>query len=220
MVLERRAPIHHELVNVMTPSFTPDSKQLVLILADNGWRQPYAMSLAAGADRSVTPLVKGEFEAFQVLGFTPDAKTMFVVSNKDDYAAMNVWRVELKDGRMTALGRSPDYHRNAAVARNGQWAAAVAGNWAERPELKLLKGQAAASGAEPGKLLTQSHDPAWAKVDVLRPERFSFRNRHGDMIPAYVFKPLGWAPSDKRAAVVYTYGGPLNDRHSVETDSF
>ncbi|MGN7873002.1 prolyl oligopeptidase family serine peptidase [Roseateles sp. 22389] len=220
MVLERRAPIHHELVNVMTPSFTPDSKQLVLILADNGWRQPYAMSLAAGADRSVTPLVKGEFEAFQVLGFTPDAKTMFVVSNKDDYAAMNVWRVELKDGRMTALGRSPDYHRNAAVARNGQWAAAVAGNWAERPELKLLKGQAAASGAEPGKLLTQSHDPAWAQVDVLRPERFSFRNRHGDMIPAYVFKPLGWAPSDKRAAVVYTYGGPLNDRHSVETDSF
>ena len=220
MVLERRAPIHHELVNVMTPSFTPDAKQLVLILADNGWRQPYAMSLAAGADRSVTPLVKGEFEAFQVLGFTPDAKTMFVVSNKDDYAAMNVWRVELKDGRMTALGRSPDYHRAAAVARNGQWAAAVAGNWAERPELKLLKGQAAASGAEPGKLLTQSHDPAWAQVDVLRPERFSFRNRHGDMIPAYVFKPLGWAPSDKRAAIVYTYGGPLNDRHSVETDSF
>lgn len=220
MVLERRAPIHHELVNVMTPSFTPDSKQLVLILADNGWRQPYAMSLAAGADRSVKPLLTGEFEAFQVLGFTPDAKTMFVVANKDDYAAMNVWRVDLKDGRITALGRSPDYHRNAVVARNGQWAAAVAGNWAERPELKLLKGQAPAAGAEAGKLLTQSHDPAWAQVDVLRPERFSFKNRHGDTIPAYVFKPLGWAPSDKRAAIVYTYGGPLNDRHSVETDSF
>ncbi len=220
MVLERRAPIHHELVNVMTPSFTPDSKQLVLILADKGWRQPYAMSLAVGADRSVKPLVTGDFEAFQVLGFTPDAKSMFVVANKDDYAAMNVWRVELKDGRMTALGRSPDYHRNAAVARNGQWAAAVAGNWAERPELKLLKGQPAASGAEAGKLLTQSHDPAWANVDVLRPERFSFKNRHGDLIPAYVFKPLGWAPTDKRAAIVYTYGGPLNDRHSVETDSF
>ena len=220
MVLERRAPIHHELVNVMTPSFTPDSKQLVLILADNGWRQPYAMSLAAGADRSVKPLLTGEFEAFQVLGFTPDAKTMFVVANKDDYAAMNVWRVDLKDGRMTALGRSPDYHRNAVVARNGQWAAAVAGNWAERPELKLLKGQAPAAGAEAGRLLTQSHDPAWALVDVLRPERFSFKNRHGDTIPAYVFKPLGWAPTDKRAAIVYTYGGPLNDRHSVETDSF
>ncbi|WP_343631455.1 prolyl oligopeptidase family serine peptidase [Roseateles sp.] len=220
MVLERRAPIHHELVNVMTPSFTPDGKQLVLILADNGWRQPYAMSLTAGADRSVTPLVKGDFEAFQVLGFTQDAKSMFVVSNKDDLAAMNVWRVELKDGAMTALGRSPDYHRAAAVSRNGQWAAAVAGNWGERPELKLLKGQPAKAGAEAGKTLTQSNDPAWAMVDVLRPERFSFKNRHGDMIPAYVFKPLGWAPSDQRAAIVYTYGGPLNDRHSVETDSF
>ena len=55
---------------------------------------------------------------------------------------------------------------------------------------------------------------------MLRPERFSFKNRHGDSIPAYVFKPQGWKASDKRPAVVYIYGGPLNDRHSVESDSF
>lgn len=219
LVAERRAPIHHELVNVMAPSFTPDSKQLVLILADNGWRQPYAMSLA-GADRTVRPLLKGDFEAFNVLGFTPDAKTMFVLSNKDDYAAMNLWRVEMASGAMTALGRSPDFHRNATVSRNGQWLAAVAGHWAERPELKLVKGQAPAAGAAPGKVLTQSHDPAWSDIDVLRPERFTFKNRHGDSIAAYVFKPGGWQATDKRASVVYTYGGPLNDRHTVETDSF
>jgi len=219
VAVERRAPIHHELVNVMTPQFTPDGRDLVVLLADKGWRQPYALSLQ-GTDRTVRPLVSGDFEAYQVLGFTPDAKTMFVVANKDDYAAMNLWRVDLKDGRMTALGQAPQYHRNAAVARNGQWLAAVAGDWAHLPELKLIKGQPPAAGAEPGRVLTSSHDPAWAQVNVLQPERFSFRNRHGDSIPAYVFKPAGWQPSDRRAGIVYVYGGPLNDRHLVETDSF
>lgn len=212
MVLERRAPLHHELVNVMTPRFTPDGKQLVLVLDQDGWRQPVAMDLAT---RALKPLLKGEFEAYHVLGFTPDATQMFVAANKDDLGAMNLWKVDLRNGAMQALGRSPDYHRNATVSRNGQWLAAVAGHWGERPELKLLSAQ----GAEP-RVLTQSHDPAWAQVDALRPERFSFVNRHGDRLHAYVFKPKGWTALDRRPAVVYTYGGPLNDRHTVETDSF
>ncbi|MBB3195394.1 S9 family peptidase [Roseateles terrae] len=219
VVVERRAPIHHELVNVMTPQFTPDNRDLVVMLADKGWRQPYAMRLQ-GADRSVRPLVQGEFEAYQVLGFTPDAQTMFVVANKDDYAAMNLWRVDLKDGRMTALGRAPEFHRNATVSRNGQWLAATAGDWAHLPELKLIKGQASPRGAEPGRVLTSSHDPAWAQVNLMQPERFSYANRHGDPIQAYVFKPKGWQASDRRPGIVYVYGGPLNDRHLVETDSF
>ena len=214
VVAERRGQVHHELVNVMTPQFTPDGKQLVLMLADKGWRQPSALNLA---DRSLKPLVQGDFEAYQLLGFTPDSQTLFLLANKDDYAAMNLWRVSLKDGSMSALGSAPDYHRSAAVSKNGQWAAAVAGNWADRPELKLYKAQGAAAAP---KVLTQSHDPAWAQVDVLRPERFSYKNRHGDTIQAYVFKPKGWKASDQRAAVVYTYGGPLNNRHSVESDSF
>lgn len=211
MVIERRGDVGHEVVNVLAPKFTPDGKALVLVLDEAGWRQPFAWSLA---ERKLKPLLKGEFEAHQVLGFSADSKQMFVLANKDDLAAMNVYRVSLADGAMQALGQSPDYHRNAVVSEDGQWAAAVAGHWGARPELKLLK-----AGAAP-KVLTDSHDPAWSQVDALRPERFMFKNRHGDSIPAYWFKPAGWQASDRRPAIVYTYGGPLNDRHSVETDSF
>lgn len=214
LVLERRGDVHHELVSVLKPQFTPDGKRLVLVLAENGWRQPHAYELAT---RQWQPLLKGEFEAHQVLGFTPDSQQMFVQSNKDDLGAMNLYRVELKSGAMQALGQAPDYHRGGVVSHDGQWLAANAGHWAQRPELKLLRGQG--KPAEP-RVLTQSHDPAWAEVDVLQPERFSYLNRHGDSIPAYVFKPAGWQASDRRPAVVYTYGGPLNDRHPVETDSF
>ncbi|MEJ6007637.1 prolyl oligopeptidase family serine peptidase [Paucibacter sp. AS339] len=215
MVLERRGDVGHEVVNVIKPQFTPDGKTLVLTLDEAGFRQPYALDIAS---RSLRAVVKGEFEAHQVLGFTPDSKALFVLANKDDLAAMNLYRVSLADGSMQALGDAADYHRTPAVSYDAQWLAANAGHWASRPELKLIN---AAQPSKPvAKVLTDSHDKAWSQVDVLRPERFRFKNRHGDSIPAYVFKPQGWKATDKRPAVVYIYGGPLNDRHSVEADSF
>ncbi|WP_144006652.1 prolyl oligopeptidase family serine peptidase [Pelomonas sp. KK5] len=214
IVLERRGDVGHEVVNVLQPRFTPDGRTLVLGLDEGGFRQPYALDVAT---KAVRPLLKGDFESTRVLGFTPDSKTMFVTANPQDFAAMNVFRVDMASGAMTALGEAGDYHRDAAVSEDGRLLAANAGNWAVRPELKLFNAEKPA----PAKVLTASHDATgWAAVDQLRPERFSYRNRHGDLIQAYVFKPAGWKASDRRPAVVYTYGGPLNDRHIVEVDSF
>lgn len=213
MVLERRGDVGHEVVNVLQPRFTPDGKLLVLTLDETGWRQPYGINVE---DKVLRPLVKGEFEAHQVVGFTPDSKAMFVLANQGDAAAMNLFRVDLATGGMTALGAPGEYHRAAVSSFDGRWLSANAGNWAQRPELKLL----AADGKTASRVLTDSTDKAWSALNLLRPERFHFTNRHGDRIEAYAFKPAGWQASDKRPAVVYVYGGPLNDRHIVEVDSF
>lgn len=213
MVLERRGEVGHEVVNVLKPRFTPDGKTLVLALDEAGWRQPYAIDVATKALR---PLVKGEFEAHQVIGFTADSKAMFVLANQGDMAAMNVLRVDLASGATQALGAAGEYHRAAAASEDGRWVGAVAGNWAQRPELKLL----ATDGKTPARTLTDSNDKAWGELKLLRPERFNFTNRHGDRIEAYAFKPASWTAADKRPAIVYVYGGPLNDRHIVEVDSF
>ncbi|WP_243655842.1 S9 family peptidase [Roseateles saccharophilus] len=213
LVLERRGDVGHEVVSVVEPRFTPDGKSLVLALDEAGWRQAYAIDVAT---RALRPLVKGEFEAYEVVGFTADSKAMFVLANAGDTAAMNLFRVDMASGAMQALGAPGEYHRAAAVSEDGRWAAADAGNWAQRPELKLI----AVDGKARTATLTDSTDKDWAAVDVLRPERFHYANRHGDRIEGYVFRPAGWKASDKRPAVVYVYGGPLNDRHIVEVDSF
>ena len=213
LVLERRGDVGHEVVNVMQPEFTPDGKTLVLSLDEAGWRQPYAIDVATKALR---PLLKGEFEAHDVVGFTPDSRSLFVLANAGDAASMNLFKVDMASGAMKAVGAPGEYHRSAVVSYDGRWASANAGNWAQRPELKLFSTEGAAKPAT----LTDSTDKAWAAVDVLRPERFHYSNRHGDRIEGYVFKPAGWKASDRRPAVVYVYGGPLNDRHIVEVDSF
>lgn len=213
LVLERRGDVGHEVVNVLKPRFTPDGKTLVLALDEAGWRQPYAIDVASKALR---PLVKGEFEAHQVIGFTADSKALFALANQGDKAAMNLVRVDMASGAVQALGAAGEYHRGAAASEDGRWVAANAGNWAQRPELKLL----ATDGRAAPRTLTDSSDKAWGSLALLQPERFSFTNRHGDRIEAYVFKPAGWQASDKRPGIVYVYGGPLNDRHIVEVDSF
>ena len=213
IVLERRGDVGHEVVNVLKPRFTPDGKTLVLTLDETGWRQPYAIDVAT---RALRPLLKGEFEAHQVVGLTADSKTLFVLANQGDSAAMNVLRVDMASGATQAVGAVGEYHRAAAVSDDGRWVAANAGNWAQRPELKLLAGDGKASA----RTLTDSSDPALAQLKLLQPQRLHYANRHGDRIEAYVFKPAGWQASDKRPAIVYVYGGPLNDRHIVEVDSF
>ncbi|HEY1131178.1 MAG TPA: prolyl oligopeptidase family serine peptidase [Roseateles sp.] len=213
LVLERRGDVGHEVVNVIKPRFTPDGKTLVLILDESGWRQPWAIDVASKALR---PLVKGDFEAHQIAGFTPDSKSLFVLANQGDTAAMNLLRVDITNGATQALGAAGEFHRAAASSEDGRWVAANAGNWAQRPELKLL----AVDGKSAPRTLTDSNDKAWAQLKLLQPERFNYTNRHGDRIEGYVFKPAGWKASDKRPAVVYVYGGPLNDRHIVEVDSF
>ena len=212
IVLERRNNVGHEVVDVIAPQFTPDSQQLIAILDEQGYRQPYAINTETGAAK---PLLKGDFEAHHIVGFSPDSKSMFVLANKDDFAAMNAYKVDLASGTMTALGKPGDFHRASALADTGTELASVAGQWSSRPELKLIDTKTAKSTT-----LTQSNDPLWSAVDIMHPTRFSYPNRHGDMIQAYVFKPEGWKESDQRPAIVYTYGGPLGDRHIIETDSF
>nr|WP_315487549.1 prolyl oligopeptidase family serine peptidase [uncultured Undibacterium sp.] len=215
IIFERRKQVGHEVVNVVSPQFTPDGKQLIAVLDELGYRQPYRIDTANG---SATALLKGDFEAHQILGFSPDSSTMFVMANRDDFAAMNLFKVTLANGEMQALGQAGDFHRTSAITESGQKLASVAGQWSNRPELKLL--DLHANSKVSSRTLTDSHDPKWNAVNLIQPERFSFTNRHGDKIEAYAFKPQSWSNGDNRPAIVYTYGGPLGDRHIIETDSF
>ncbi|MBR7799265.1 S9 family peptidase [Undibacterium fentianense] len=214
IVFEKRGDIGHEVVDVVAPQFTPDGQQLIAVLDELGYRQPFTIDLSNG---NAKPLLKGNFEAHQILHMTPDSQTMFVLANRDDFASMNIFKVKMQSGEMIALGQLGDFHRATAVSENGSLVASVAGQWSNRPELKLIN----LRGDQPqARTLTDSHDPKWNAVHLLQPERFNFTNRHGDKIDAYVFKPSNWSSSDNRPAIVYTYGGPLGDRHIIETDSF
>lgn len=213
VVYERKGQIGHEVVDVVAPRFSPDSQQLIAVLDEHEYRQPYRVDINT---KTATPILKAGFEAHHILGFTPDSQYMYLLANRDDFASMNVFKVNMSNGDMQAIGQSKDYHRLSALSENASQLASVAGHWAQRPELKLFD----LNDSKKKSVLTQSHDPQWDALHLLQAERFHFINRHGDRIEAYAFKPQNWSSSDRRPAIVYTYGGPLGDRHIIENDSF
>lgn len=213
IVYERKGQIGHEVVDVVAPRFTPDGQQLIAILDEHGYRQPYRIDIN---NKTATAIVSGNFEAHHIVGFSPDSQHMLLLANREDAAAMNLFTLDLASGALSALGQAGDYHRLTAMTENGLKVASIAGKWSQRPELKFID----LHNKEKSKTLTASHDPTWNAVHLIQPERFHFKNRHGDQIEAYVFKPNNWSNSDHRPAIVYTYGGPLGDRHIIETDSF
>lgn len=193
--------------------FTPDNAQLVVVLNnEHGFRQPVMFDLKTKEKRE---LIRGKFESFPVLGFTKDGRFMYVLSDKVDPAIHMVFRVSLETGEMTPVGKPDGMNRSPVVSHDGKWLATRWGNWARRPELFLLH---VPSSSET--MLTKSHREDWDRYNFIQPELFKYVNRHGDTISGMVFKPRGWSPEDRRPAIVYVYGGPLGERHTVELDNF
>ncbi len=193
--------------------FTPDSKHLVAILFNKeGFRQPFIFDLKT---KQKQELIKGKFESFPVIDFSKDGKYLYIISDKQNPAMYGVYRVNIKTGQMKNIGLLNGAHRETAVRKDGKWLASVYGNWYNAPELYLINIK-----NRNKKVLTKSHSPELAKINILKPELFTYKNRYGDTIHGMIFKPIGWKPTDKRPAIIYLYGGPLGRRHTIEVDNF
>ena len=193
--------------------FTPDGKYLLAILNnESGFRQPVRFDLKTKKKKELN---KGNFESYPIIGFSKDSKHFYVLSDQQAPSRHSVYRVSLKTGRMTRIGKTGVMHDTSEISHNGKWLASIFGNWDKRPELYLLD-----TGSGSTKMLTDSHRKDWDRYNFIKPEIFKFKNRHGDEISGMIFKPEGWQPTDTRPGIVYMYGGPLNTDHTVEVDNF
>lgn len=193
--------------------FTPDSKHLAAILNNKaGFRQPVIFDLKTKKKREI---IKGNFESYPIIGFSKDSRYLYILSDKPDPSMNNIYKVSIKSGEMTRLGMPEGMHRTSAVSNNGKWLASNFGNWAKRPELYVID-----TSTKTARVLTDSHREDWDRYNFIIPERFTFKNRHGDVLTGMIFKPGGWKPEDQRPGIIYMYGGPLGTGHTVEVDGF
>jgi len=190
--------------------FTPDGLNLVAVLTNKeGFRQPVIFNLKTKEKKE---LIKGNFESFPIISFTKDSKYMFVISDKLDTARYSVFKVNLKNGKMEIIGKENGMHRASKVSHNGKFLATNFGNWDTFNELYIIN-----TKNNEEKQLTDSHNKDFIKFKFIKPQLFTFKNRHGDTIHGMVFKPKGWKKTDKRPSTVYFYGGPLGRSHTIET---
>jgi dipeptidyl-peptidase 4 len=200
----------HRSPSLTQPFYSPDGKQIALLLEKSGYRHAYLLNpLNEGA----TQLTRGDFEVYP-LAFTPDSKSLLVTSDKEDTARMDLYRVSLPDGNLTRLTEKTGVYSGFELSNDRKKATARFTGWNTLPELCLWD-----NGKE--KTLTDSHSAeAKDKMTRLIPRRFVFQNRHGHTVNGYVTLPPGWKKEQKRPLLIYVYGGPLGTTKQVMEGSF
>ncbi|MBD3265999.1 prolyl oligopeptidase family serine peptidase [bacterium] len=193
------------------PEFTPSGKHVIASFDDSGLRQPW---LIDPITQGKVPVVRGNFDA-DAISFARDSGRLFVLANKHHPIQKDLYKVNVKTGRMVRLTTREGEYSNAVVSKNGEHFAALFRNW-EQP-VELVAGNID-EASEP--MLTDSHKDTIAKLNQLKPELFSYKNKHGHTLHGMVFVPPYLNKKRKHPVVIYTYGGPLGDRGMVQYGGF
>ncbi|HRJ26949.1 MAG TPA: prolyl oligopeptidase family serine peptidase [Fimbriimonadaceae bacterium] len=183
------------------PFFAPDGQSVVAMLEQGGFRNAWQINLTL---KTATPLTAGDFESYP-LAMTPDSQNLLVASQRDSMARLNVYRVNLQNGGWTRLTEIVGNWSMPTVSPSTQSFATTMIAWDRRPEL-FVQGTSTPEKAAP---ITQSHRDGFEKIQKLKPQLFSFKNRHGQTVHGFKFLPKDHKKGQKRPLLLYVYGGPL-----------
>jgi dipeptidyl-peptidase-4 len=203
---------------MVEPWYLADSRHLVFVCEQSEFLQLHKLDTQDG---TFTALTSGQFEVYPI-ALAKDRSAVYVATTKDHPAQRVLYSVSVTNGNMQRLTAEPGTYgtieRNwnrittVAVSPDGR---TVLANYATFGKLRELVQVDVAASTH--KVLTYSHGPQAHRLATARPEFISYKNRHGDTIHGYVFKPQGWQNTDQRPALIYVYGGALGiDKEAMD----
>jgi dipeptidyl aminopeptidase/acylaminoacyl peptidase len=192
------------------PVFSPDGKQLVYMkMARAGFEADrFVLVVRDGMDGADRVLTQGWDRSPEEITWSPDGKTIYVaaqdVGQKAIFsidAATGAPRTIVGAGTNSSIGLAAGgrlvYSKNHLKSPAELWTANADGS----QELRI----------------TRINDERVAAVKLGEPEQMSFRGAGGDMVFAYIVKPVDFDPAKKYPVAFLIHGGPQgsfgNDFH-------
>lgn len=196
---------------MVSPDFAGDNQHIVFVSEQSGFRHIHMLDPLY---ESVRQLTSGRFEVYPVR-FSDDHKKLFVTSTKDSAARRMVYTLDLDDGNLQRLNEQQGTYSSVAISNDGQ---RMMANYVRYGQLTELIAQNEKKAIDQ---LTDSHPEKTKELTKVKPEFLAYENRHGHEISAMMFKPKGWKENGKKhPLLIYVYGGPLGERHSVNDGSY
>ncbi|HBE67659.1 MAG TPA: hypothetical protein DDW52_05865 [Planctomycetaceae bacterium] len=195
---------------MVDPDFAGDNQHIVFISEQSGFRH---IHLLDPLYESVRQLTNGRFEVYPI-EFSKDHQRLFVTATKQSPARNMVYVLDLQSGELEQLNDEIGTYSSVAVSNDGK---RLLANFVRYGQLTELVAQNEKGKA---KQLTDSHSDEAKSLTSVKPEFFDYENRYGHRISGMMFKPKGWKKSQKHPLLIYVYGGPLGNRHSVNDGSY
>lgn len=202
----------HRSPSLARPFWTPDGTKIVLMLETSGHRNAWLVDPFIEGAMQIT---NGDYETFP-LAMTPDGRFLLVRSGKESPARMMLYRVDMQTGEFQKFGSQVGSYGDPVFSKDRRQAAVSFNNWSMLPETFVVEVDRRASDHQ----LTTSHRDGFDAINRIKPEIFTYQNRHGHTIYGYMFLPPGYDKSQQRPLMIYVYGGPLGTGKSVVDGAF
>lgn len=154
--------------------------------------------------RLLKQLTKGSFEVLELLGFNTHTRSVIIRSNESGHLRENLYAVDLKTGRRTALDNGVGVHR-ASLSEGGYY---LRDSWSSPTVYRRIEVR---TTARPNRITTTLQEAENPWHDFSMPVVESGRITAADgKTPLYyrLVKPVDFDPSKQYPAIVYVYGGP------------
>lgn len=184
-----------------------DGSSILLTSEKDGWNQFYNVS----KDGSESRLTKGEWE---IHWFEQSGNEIFFQANKDDHHQWQLFSFDLKTKLIRKVSSREGSYENPVLAKDGSFIVARYSDFAMPAELvriptvqsALTAIDSRAAGLSAEAQLTSSVPEEFRDRKWVVPEIVHFTAKDGERVPAMIYKPLDFNPSEKYPVVVFVHG--------------
>jgi dipeptidyl aminopeptidase/acylaminoacyl peptidase len=188
------------------PFPSPDGRQVLYLLENDGWAHLYFQGAEGGAPVQVT---EGECEDYGHAGdsprWAPGGHTVVYASNRGRLSERQLWTLDVATGTSRPLTALPGTNVQPKFSADGRWLAFVHCDPWQSADLWLM----ASDRPETAHRLTCSMPPAWTRGHACVPQEVSYRSAGGRGIQAQLVCPPGMDPGRTYPALVWVHGGPI-----------
>ena len=194
---------HPKYVEPQQPvTFLPwDDTKFIYQSQRDGYNHLYLMSTDQSVE--VRQLTSGPWLVQGILGFNAKKKEVIIAATKESPLQSNLYKVRVKDGRLTPVDNGQGVHY-AQLSASGTY---VIDNWSAPDVPRSIDIRATATGKETAHLLT-AEDPFKGLV-MPTVETGTLKAADGKTDLYWrMLKPRDFDPTKKYPVIVYVYGGP------------
>ena len=177
------------------PRWSPDGSQIAFLSERTGHHELFTMQANGGRLRQVTSYNLDLAD----IAWSPDGRRIACTVNRQ--GALDLGVVEVESGRLTDLRTGLGCHALPQWSPDGLWLTFEYEGWNSPADLYRIEVE-----TRNVTQLTFSKPPGLAVLDLVQPERITYKSFDRLEIPAFLYRP----PKPNGAGIVYPHGGPTS----------